>query len=108
MRGRGYRFALDDFGSGFASFHDLKHLPFDYYKIDGDFIRGIGVNTIDQLVVEAIVGIAKGLGKKTVAECVPDQEVTDRLRLSGIDYAQGFHVGVPRPLLEVFDREAYS
>ena len=56
----------------------------------------------DQLVVEAIVGIARGMGKKTVAEFVTDQAMTDRLRRSGIDYAQGFHIGVPRPIVETF------
>jgi len=102
LRSRGCRFALDDFGTGFGSFFYLKHLPFDYFKIDGDFIRGFGANTTDQLVVEAIVGIAKGMGKKTVAEFVTDQAMTDRLRQSGIDYAQGFHIGLPRPILEGF------
>jgi EAL domain-containing protein (putative c-di-GMP-specific phosphodiesterase class I) len=102
MRSRGCRFALDDFGSGFGSFYYLKHLPFDYFKIDGDFIRGFGANAADQLVVEAIVGIAKGMGKKTVAEFVIDQEMADRLRRSGIDYAQGFHVGMPRSVVETF------
>jgi EAL domain-containing protein (putative c-di-GMP-specific phosphodiesterase class I) len=58
----------------------LKHRPFDYFQIDGDFIRGFGANTIDQLVVEAIVGIARGMGKKTVAEFVTVQAMTDRLR----------------------------
>jgi EAL domain-containing protein (putative c-di-GMP-specific phosphodiesterase class I) len=102
LRNRGCRFALDDFGSGFGSFYYLKHLPFDYFKIDGDFIRGFGANPTDQLVVEAIVGIAKGMGKKTVAEFVTDQAMTDRLRRSGIDYAQGFHIGVPRSIVETF------
>jgi len=102
LRNRGCRFALDDFGSGFGSFYYLKHLPFDYFKIDGDFVRGFGANTVDQLVVEAIVGIARGMGKKTVAEFVTDQEMADRLRRSGIDYAQGFHIGVPRPIIETF------
>jgi diguanylate cyclase (GGDEF)-like protein/PAS domain S-box-containing protein len=102
LRSRGCRFALDDFGSGFGSFYYLKHLPFDYFKIDGDFIRGFGANPTDQLVVEAIVGIARGMGKKTVAEFVTDQAMTDRLRRSGIDYAQGFHIGMPRPIVETF------
>jgi diguanylate cyclase (GGDEF)-like protein/PAS domain S-box-containing protein len=102
LRSRGCRFALDDFGSGFGSFYYLKHLPFDYFKIDGDFIRGFGANPTDQLVVEAIVGIARGMGKKTVAEFVTDQAMTDRLRCSGIDYAQGFHIGVPRSIVETF------
>jgi diguanylate cyclase (GGDEF)-like protein/PAS domain S-box-containing protein len=102
LKSLGCLFALDDFGAGFGSFYYLKHLPFDYFKIDGDFIRGFGANRTDQLVVEAIVGIAKGMGKKTVAEFVTDQEMTDRLRRSGIDYAQGFHIGVPRPIVETF------
>jgi EAL domain-containing protein (putative c-di-GMP-specific phosphodiesterase class I) len=72
------------------------------HSIDGDFIRGFGANPTDQLVVEAIVGIARGLGKKTVAEFVTDQAMTDRLRRSGIDYAQGFHIGAPRPIVETF------
>lgn len=103
---RGCRFALDDFGTGFGSFYYLKHLPFDYFKIDGDFIRGFGANPTDQLVVEAIVGIAKGMGKKTVAEFVTDQDMADRLRRSGIDYAQGFYVGVPRAIGETFPQSA--
>jgi diguanylate cyclase (GGDEF)-like protein/PAS domain S-box-containing protein len=102
IRSRGCRCAVDDFGSGFGSFYYLKHLPFDYFKIDGDCIRGCGANTTDQLVVEAIVGIAKGMGKKTVAEFVTDRAMMDRLRSSGIDYAQGFHIGMPRPILEMF------
>jgi diguanylate cyclase (GGDEF)-like protein/PAS domain S-box-containing protein len=102
LKSRGCRFALDDFGAGFGSFYYLKHLPFDYFKIDGDFISGFGANATDQLVVEAIVGIAKGMGKKTVAEFVTDQAMADRLRRSGIDYAQGFHIGVPRPIVETF------
>jgi diguanylate cyclase (GGDEF)-like protein/PAS domain S-box-containing protein len=102
LRSRGCRFALDDFGAGFGSFHDLKHLPFDYFKIAGDFIRGSSANAADQLVVEAIVGIAKGMGKKTVAAFVTDKDIADRLRRSGVDYAQGFHIGVPRPVSETF------
>ena len=102
VRSRGCRLALDDFGSGFGSFYYLKHLPFDYFKIDGDFIRGLAANTTDQLVVEAIVGIARGMGKKTVAEFVTDEAVMARLRQSGIDYAQGYHIGEPRPVADTF------
>jgi diguanylate cyclase (GGDEF)-like protein/PAS domain S-box-containing protein len=102
IKSRGCRSALDDFGGGFGSFHDLKHLPFDYFKIAGGFIRGFGANAADQLVVEAIVGIAKGMGKKTVAAGVTDQDTADRLRRTGVDYAQGFHIGVPRPIVETF------
>jgi diguanylate cyclase (GGDEF)-like protein/PAS domain S-box-containing protein len=102
LRSRGCRLALDDFGAGFGSFYYLKHLPFDYFKIDGDLIRGFRDNTADQLIVEAIVGIAKGMGKNTVAGFVTDRDMMDRLRRSGIDYAQGFGVGVPQPAVETF------
>jgi len=101
LRLRGCRFALDDFGAGFGSFYYLKSLPFDYFKIDGDFIRGIVASPTDQLVVEAIVGIAQGMGKKTIAEFVPDEDTSRLLEKSGVDYAQGYHVGRPRPLREV-------
>jgi hypothetical protein len=57
-----------------GSFDYLKHLPFDYFKIDGDFIRGLGANTTDQLV--AFVGIASGMGRKTVAEFFTDLAIT--------------------------------
>lgn len=101
LRVRGCGFALDDFGAGFGSFYYLKSLPFDFFKIDGDFIRGIVASPMDQLVVSAIVGIARGMGKKTIAEFVPDEDARRLLRDLGVDYAQGNHVGRPRPVQEV-------
>ena len=94
----GCRFALDDFGAAFASFYYLKHLPFDYLKIDGEFIRGCVADRTDQLVIEAVVGIARGLGKRTVAEMVGDQETLELVRALGVDFVQGFHLGRPAPL----------
>jgi diguanylate cyclase (GGDEF)-like protein/PAS domain S-box-containing protein len=101
MHARGCQFALDDFGAGFGSFFYLKNLPFDYFKIDGDFIRGIVANPMDQLVVRAIIGIARGMEKKTIAEFVADEETARMVQQLGVDYAQGYHVGKPRPLLDV-------
>ena len=98
LRARGCRLALDDFGAGFGSFYYLKSLPFDYLKIDGDLIRGLAASRMDQLVVGAIVGVARGMGKKTVAEFVSDDETVRLLEKAGVDYAQGYHVGRPRPL----------
>ena len=94
---RGCRFALDDFGAGFGSFYYLKTLPFDFFKIDGEFIRDVVESPMDQLVVEAIVGIARGTGKKTIAEFVPDAQTAALLARCGVDYAQGYHVGRPAP-----------
>ncbi len=93
--------ALDDFGVGFGSFYYLKHLPFDYIKIDGDFITGLATNPTDQLVVEAIVTIAQGMGKQTLAEFVADQATADLLGPAGVDFGQGFHLGRPGPVDEV-------
>jgi EAL domain-containing protein (putative c-di-GMP-specific phosphodiesterase class I) len=100
LHARGSRFALDDFGAGFGSFYYLKTLPFDYFKIDGDFIRDVVSSSMDQLVVDAIVGIAKGMGKKTIAEFVGDDATARLLATSGVDYAQGYHIGKPRAVSE--------
>lgn len=101
LRARGCRLALDDFGAGFGSFYYLKNLPFDYLKIDGDLIRGLATSPMDQLVVAAIVGIARGMGKKTIAEFVADEETVRLLEKAGVDHAQGYHVGRPRPLRDL-------
>jgi EAL domain-containing protein (putative c-di-GMP-specific phosphodiesterase class I) len=98
MRRCGCRLALDNFGAGLASFYYLKNFPFDYLKIDGEFIRRLSENPIDQLVVKAIVCIAQGMGIKTVAEFVPDANAVHMLRDSGVDFAQGYHIGLPRPV----------
>jgi diguanylate cyclase (GGDEF)-like protein/PAS domain S-box-containing protein len=98
MTGLGCEFALDDFGSGFASFYNVKHLPFDYLKIDGDFIHELPESPIDQVVVKSIVDIAGSLGKRTIAEFVGDAATLELLRSGGVDFAQGFHVGRPAPL----------
>src|SRR5271163_4561706 len=91
--------ALDDFGAGFGSFQYLKHLPFRYLKIDGDFIRGLPRSRNDQLVVKALVGVVKGMGRSTIAEFVGDGPTLSLLRDYGVDYAQGFEVGRPQPVL---------
>jgi diguanylate cyclase (GGDEF)-like protein/PAS domain S-box-containing protein len=98
LRALGCKLALDDFGAGFASFHYLKDLRFDYLKIDGEFIRNLCANPTDQLVVKAIVAIAQGLGTRTVAEFVGDDATVPRLQQLGVDYAQGYHLRRPRPV----------
>jgi EAL domain-containing protein (putative c-di-GMP-specific phosphodiesterase class I) len=95
----GCRFALDDFGSGFGSFYYLKHLPFDVVKIDGEFIKELELSKPDRLTVQAIVQIARGLDKPTIAEFVETEPILRELELLGVDYAQGYHVGRPRPVL---------
>ena len=101
LRAMGCLFALDDFGSGFSSFHYLKHLRFDYLKIDGEFINGLVGSSSDQLLVSALVSVARGLDTRTVAEFVGDEETVKLLRELGVDYGQGFHLGRPAPVAEV-------
>ena len=98
----GCRFALDDFGAGFGSFFYLKYLPLDFLKIDGDFIVNLTSNETDQAVVQAIVELSRRLGKSTIAEFVGDVETVELLREYGVDYAQGFHLGHPKPIEEVW------
>jgi diguanylate cyclase (GGDEF)-like protein len=94
----GCRFALDDFGSGYASFYYLKHLPISYLKIDGEFVRELPGSPTDQLIVRALVQVCEGLGIKTIAEFVTDQATMDMVRDLGVDFAQGYHLGKPEPV----------
>jgi diguanylate cyclase (GGDEF)-like protein len=98
LQSSGCQFALDDFGVGFSSFAHLKYLPVDYLKIDGSFIREIAKSAVDQHLVRAIVTAAQALGKKTIAEYVPDDATLRVLAELGVDHAQGYGVGEPGPL----------
>ncbi len=91
----GCQFALDDFGSGFSSFAYLKHLPVDKLKIDGAFVKGMAHSSVDQAMVESMNQVAHALGKRTVAECVENEETMHLLRDMGIDLAQGNYLGRP-------------
>jgi diguanylate cyclase (GGDEF)-like protein len=98
LKSLGCQFALDDFGAGFASFYHLKHLPVDYVKLDGSFIRNLAHDSLDQHLVKAMVEVARGLGKETIAESVEDEATVDLLRKYGVGYAQGYHIGKPSAL----------
>jgi diguanylate cyclase (GGDEF)-like protein/PAS domain S-box-containing protein len=98
VRALGCAFAIDDFGAGFGSFGYLKHLPFDLLKVDGDFVRSASRSAVDQLIIRAVVDIARGMGCRTVAEFVPDEQHVRLLLRAGIDLGQGFHLGRPEPL----------
>ncbi len=99
IRSLGCTVCLDDFGVGFSSFAYLKHLSADILKIDGLFIRGLINSREDQVFVRAIIEVARGLGKKTVAEFVGDAETFELLATMGVDYAQGFYLS--RPVAEI-------
>ncbi|HXF29956.1 MAG TPA: EAL domain-containing protein [Solirubrobacterales bacterium] len=99
----GCEVAIDDYGAGFGPFEYLKRFPFDVIKIDGTFVRDLVRNDADRLTVEAIVGIAKGLGKVTIAEFVEDEATATLLRELGVDMAQGYHLGAPIGLDEMLE-----
>ncbi|WP_254659671.1 ABC transporter substrate binding protein [Salinivibrio sp. SS2] len=98
LKALGCFIALDDFGAGISSFGYLKRLPVDIVKIDGQFVRDIAKDDTDFAMVKAINDLAKQMGKKTVAEFVENSEILEKLRLLGVDYAQGYHFSVPAPL----------
>jgi len=95
LRSEGFKLAIDDFGSGFSSFHYVKRFPIDFLKIEGDFILGMKSSEKDRALVRSIVTLSKDLGIRTVAEYVEDQEVLDQVVAQGIDLAQGFYIHRP-------------
>jgi diguanylate cyclase (GGDEF)-like protein/PAS domain S-box-containing protein len=103
LRDLGCGFAVDDFGAGFASFYYLKHVPLDWIKIDGDFIRDLTHNTTDQLVVRHIAEMARSLGLGTIAEFVEDAETAEILTDYGVDCGQGHYIGDPEPIPNLID-----
>ena len=103
LREKGFSFALDDFGSGYNSFHYLRELHFDYVKIDGAFVRNILNSKIDYALVRNLSHLCQDLGILTVAEFVESQEILEALKAMGIDFAQGFHLDMPLPRLKSSD-----
>ena len=97
-RDLGCLIALDDFGSGLSSFAYIKNLPVDIIKIDGQFVRQILEDETSRVMVEAVQGIARALGLKTIAEFVENEAIAQALLEIGIDMGQGYHFGAPRQL----------
>jgi diguanylate cyclase (GGDEF)-like protein/PAS domain S-box-containing protein len=103
VKALGCRSALDNFGSGLSSVAYLRNLPVDLLKVDGAFVKDLKDHPIDRQIVRSISEVASMLGKRTVAEQVESEDMLDTLRDIGIDYAQGFVVGAPRPLAALAD-----
>jgi len=101
LKGMGCRFALDDFGSGLSSFSHLKHLPVDFLKIDGSFVRDMVRDPVDAAMVEAINRIGHVMGIRTIAESVETPEVLERLRTLRVNFAQGSGISEPQPFPEL-------
>jgi diguanylate cyclase (GGDEF)-like protein len=101
LKNLGCKFSLDDFGTGLASHRYLKELPVDYVKIDGTFITNLHTDETDYAMAKSINDLAHFLGQRTVAECVESLDSLPSLREIGIDYLQGWGIGMPRRLSEV-------
>jgi diguanylate cyclase (GGDEF)-like protein len=100
LKDEGFRFAIDDFGSGYSSFYYLKYLPVDFLKIEGEFIKSLPNSPTDRVFIEGIISVAKKMGIKTIAEFVENEKVLEVVKDLGIDYAQGYYLGKPEPLEE--------
>jgi diguanylate cyclase (GGDEF)-like protein/PAS domain S-box-containing protein len=98
FRDNGCHFALDDFGKGLTSFAYLKDLPFDYIKIDGEFVKGLNDDKINEAIVKSVVYIAQVINKATIAEHVEDAQTMDTLSQLGVNLFQGHHLARPQPL----------
>lgn len=104
IRDLGCQLALDDFGSGYASFRYLKQFPIDLVKIDGEYVAELADNPQDQVLVRALVQVCQAYGIHTVAEFVQDERTLRLLREFGVDYAQGYLIGRPEPVDEALGR----
>jgi EAL domain-containing protein (putative c-di-GMP-specific phosphodiesterase class I) len=93
----GCKVALDDFGAGFATFAYIKELPVDVLKIDGLFIRNLARSRDNQVFVKAMLDIARGFNKATVAEAVEDEACLEMLVAYGVDMVQGYALERPQP-----------
>ena len=101
LKSSGCSVALDDFGSGLSSFNYLKQFPINYLKIDGSFMRGVVDDPIDQAMVESINHIGHVMGIQTIAEWVENDTILDQLKSIGVDYVQGYAIGLPIPLTDM-------
>jgi diguanylate cyclase (GGDEF)-like protein/PAS domain S-box-containing protein len=101
LKKRGCRFVLDDFGSGLSAYRNLKLLPVDYLKIDGDFVRKMDEDPIDEAMVAAIQRVAQLMDIETIAECAESDSTLRRLLGMGIKYAQGNVLDRPKPFTAI-------
>ncbi|MBB3062164.1 EAL domain-containing protein [Microbulbifer rhizosphaerae] len=106
LRAAGCSFALDDFGRGVSSLAYLRQLPVDFLKIDGSFVRNMLEDEIDSAIVSTVDHLAKRMGISTIAEYAETPELLEKLRLMGVDYAQGFGIAAASSLPEIYGNNA--
>jgi EAL domain-containing protein (putative c-di-GMP-specific phosphodiesterase class I) len=108
MRAVGVRVALDDFGAGASSFGYLKTMPVDLLKIDGQFIRNLVADPLDEVAVRSFIDVAAVAGMLTVAEFVDHPDVLQKLRVMGVDLVQGFLIHRPEPIQDLLDATRWT
>jgi diguanylate cyclase (GGDEF)-like protein/PAS domain S-box-containing protein len=101
LKADGFKFALDDFGSGLSTFQYLKNLPVDYLKIDGSFVSDMVNNNIDHAMVAAINEVGHIMGIMTIAEYVENEQIMQKLKDINVDYGQGYGIEQPGPIKEI-------
>jgi EAL domain-containing protein (putative c-di-GMP-specific phosphodiesterase class I) len=97
LKSEGFKFAIDDFGSGYSSFHYIKRFSIDFLKIEGEFIKSMIADRKDLAFVKTMSTLAREFGIQTVAECVEDGVILETIKQIGINYGQGHHLGRPAP-----------
>src|SRR5690606_4815761 len=108
LKNLGCRFSLDDFGTGMSSFAYLKHLPVDFVKIDGSFVKDMDTDPIDREMVSSINNMAHVMGMRTVAEFVESQAIIRWLSSIGVDFGQGYGIGRPAPVEDLLRETEYA
>jgi PAS domain S-box-containing protein len=108
VRDLGCQLALDDFGSGYASFRYLRLFPIDLVKIDGGYVQDLARSPENQVLVRALVQVCQAYGIHTVAEFVEDAATLRMLREIGVDYAQGYLIGHPEPIEELLSARPFA
>lgn len=103
VRDMGIKIAIDDFGSGYANFINLKNFPFETIKIDQDFVRDMQHRNEDRILVKGAIDIAHNLGMKVVAEGVETEAVRDILHQLHCEEAQGMWFCSPLEADEITD-----
>lgn len=98
LKGLGFWLALENFSAGYSAFDYLKHLPVDLVKMNGNFVRSLPLQALDQQLVKAMIDIVHVLDKRVVGEFVEDEVTLQLLRSLGFDFAQGYHLGRPRSM----------
>jgi EAL domain-containing protein (putative c-di-GMP-specific phosphodiesterase class I) len=103
LKMEGFKFAIDDFGSGFSSFQYIRRLPIDFVKIEGMFVRNMLRDSKDMAFVKTLSILATEFGIQTIAEYIEDEDLLTAAHALGIDYAQGYHTGRPMPYLSGYE-----